>query len=51
MSAPAANLQSEKPAADEYFRPGEDDRLERAKKWLRIARGLPQDLLPFEVNQ
>jgi hypothetical protein len=44
-------LPPEKSVSVEYFRPSEDDRLERAKKWLRIARGLPQDLLPFEVNQ
>ena len=29
----------EKPANSDFYRPNESDRLERAKEWLRVARG------------
>jgi hypothetical protein len=42
VSEATANLQKERPVADEYFRPSEGDRLAKAKAWLRVARGESQ---------
>jgi len=49
----AANLQPDaKPdPVPEFYRPSEDDRLTRAKEWLRMARGSQPDLLPFEAGE
>ena len=33
----------EKPADGEFYRPSEDDRLQRARAWIRQARGLPPE--------
>jgi hypothetical protein len=47
---PTANLPLPNPES-EHFRPSEDDRLQRAKEWLRVARGETPTKTLFDENK
>jgi hypothetical protein len=43
-TASSANLHPEKPAPEpEFYRPDETRRLELARRWLAVARGIPPE--------